>query len=76
MARNLISERTKAGLESARARGRSGGKPKKDKKYIEKALKLYDTEQYTVNEIEEMTSVSKATLYREIGKRKSKDKVV
>lgn len=26
--RNIISERTKAGLESARARGRSGGKPK------------------------------------------------
>ena len=46
MERDLISERTKAGLESARARGRNGGRPKKDKKDIEKALKLYDTEQY------------------------------
>lgn len=71
MERDLISERTRAGLESARARGRSGGRPKKDKKHIEKALKLYDTEQYTVKEIEEMTNVSKATLYREIRKRKS-----
>ncbi|MFD1736390.1 recombinase family protein [Bacillus salitolerans] len=76
MERDLISERTRAGLESARARGRSGGRPKKDKKDIEKALKLYDTEQYTVKEIEEMTNVSKATLYREIRKRKSNKAIV
>lgn len=43
MERDLISERTKAGLESARARGRVGGRPKKDNKQVEKALKLYDT---------------------------------
>lgn len=72
MERDLISERTKAGLESARARGRNGGRPKKDNKQVEKALKLYETEQYTVKEIEDMTSVSKATLYREIRKRKQK----
>ena len=71
MERGIISERTRAGLESARARGRSGGRPKKDKKDIEKALKLYDTEQYTVKEIEEMTSVSKATLYRELKMKRS-----
>jgi DNA invertase Pin-like site-specific DNA recombinase len=76
MERDLISERTRAGLESARARGRSGGRPKKDRKDIEKALKLYDTEQYTIKEIEEMTSVSKATLYRELRKRKSKKEIV
>jgi DNA invertase Pin-like site-specific DNA recombinase len=76
MERDLISERTKAGLESARARGRNGGRPKKDNKQVEKAIKLYDTEQYTVKEIEEMTSVSKATLYREIRKRKSKKEIV
>lgn len=76
MERDLISERTRAGLESARARGRSGGRPKKDNKQVEKALKLYDTEQYTVREIEEMTSVSKATLYREIRKRKSKEEII
>jgi hypothetical protein len=32
------------------ARGRNGGRPKKDRKEIKKALKLYDTEQYTVKE--------------------------
>lgn len=50
MERDLISEHTRAGLESARAGGRSGGRPKKDNKQVEKALKLYDTEQYTVKE--------------------------
>ncbi|WP_337955914.1 hypothetical protein [Bacillus weihaiensis] len=39
-------------------------------------MKLYDTKQYSVKEIEEMTSVSKATLYREIRKRKGKEKMV
>ncbi|MED1608070.1 recombinase family protein [Cytobacillus kochii] len=72
----LISERTRAGLESARVRGRKGGRPKKDRKDIEKAFKLYDTKQYTVKEIEEVTNVSKATLYREIRKRKSKKEIV
>lgn len=74
--RDIIRDRTKAGLESARARGRVGGRPKKDRKDIEKALRLYDTEQYTVKEIEEMTNVSKATLYRELRKRKSEKGIV
>jgi DNA invertase Pin-like site-specific DNA recombinase len=73
MERDLISERTRAGLESARARGRVGGRPKKDNKLVEKALKLYYTEQYSIKEIEEITSVSKATLYREIRKKKIKN---
>jgi DNA invertase Pin-like site-specific DNA recombinase len=76
MERDLISERTRAGLESARARGRKGGRPKKDNKQVEKAIKLYNTEQYSVKEIEEITSVSKATLYREIKKRKRIKKLV
>jgi DNA invertase Pin-like site-specific DNA recombinase len=76
MERDLISERTKAGLESARARGRRGGRPKKDNRLVEKALKLYDTGQYKVKEIEEITSVSKATLYREIRKRKKEKGIV
>jgi DNA invertase Pin-like site-specific DNA recombinase len=69
MERDLISERTKAGLESARARGRIGGRPKKNSKQVERALKLYDTKQYSISEIVDITSVSKATLYREIKKR-------
>ncbi|QHA92246.1 recombinase family protein [Bacillus sp. N1-1] len=75
MERDLISERTRAGLESARARGRKGGRPKKDTKALEKAIKLYDTKQYTVREIEEMTGVSKTTLYRGIKVRKQRENI-
>jgi len=59
--RDLISERTKDGLKSARARGRIGGRKKKDQKAIDKALKLYDSQEYTLIEITDMTGVSKAT---------------
>lgn len=62
--RDLISQRTKEGLESARARGRKGGRPKKSQKDIKKALKLYDSKEYSVKEIEDMTGISKTTLYR------------
>jgi len=41
--RDLIVQRTKEGLESARARGRKGGRPKVKSKYIEKALNLYES---------------------------------
>ncbi len=66
MERDLISERTKAGLESARARGRQGGRPKKATTKVIKAIQLYNTNQYTVNEIVELTGVSRATIYRKI----------
>lgn len=64
--RDLISERTVEGLRAARARGRMGGRPKKDEGQIKKAIKLYDTKQYSLKEIEEMTGIKKSTLYRNI----------
>jgi len=67
--RDLIVQRTKEGLESARARGRKGGRPKVKAKKIEKALKLYDSKEYSIQEIVGMTGISQATLYRYIGKR-------
>jgi len=62
--RDLIAQRTKEGLESARARGRKGGRPKIKDSRIAKALKLYDSKEYSISEIVEMTGVSQATLYR------------
>lgn len=64
MEANLIRERTKAGLESARARGRKGGRPRIDQKVLEKAIRLYNTKEYTIAEITEMTGISKAKLYQ------------
>lgn len=64
--RDLISQRTKEGLESARARGRNGGRPAKDNKKIEMALKMYKEGKFTIPEITEATGVSRTTLYRYI----------
>jgi len=66
--RDLISERTVEGLRAARARGRMGGRPKITDEKIKKARKLYDTRQYSLKEIEEMTGVKKSTLYRRMEK--------
>ena len=66
MERELIVERTQAGLQAARKRGRVGGRPKVDKKAVDRALKLYESKEYSVAEITEMTGVSKATLYRRL----------
>lgn len=67
--RDIIRERTMAGLKSARARGRKGGRPKKDQKKLDAAVALYQTRQYSLKQIQEHTSVSPTSLYREIDKR-------
>lgn len=66
--RDLIVERTKEGLKSARARGRKGGRPPVNQRDIERAIKLYKSEEYSVKEIVEMTGISKSTLYRYLDK--------
>jgi DNA invertase Pin-like site-specific DNA recombinase len=62
--RNLIRERTRAGLDAARARGRKGGRPKKlDAKKQALAVKLYQEKKHSVDEICQMFDISKPTLY-------------
>ena len=69
--RDVIAERTKEGLKAARARGRKGGRPKCDSRKLQQAIKLYESNQHTVQEIEELTSIKKATLYRALQARKA-----
>lgn len=71
--RDLIVERTKEGLVSARARGRKGGRPTVSNRDITKALNLYKSEEYSIKEIVEMTGISRATLYRYIKKNTAKE---
>ncbi|MGX1195716.1 recombinase family protein [Metabacillus sp. SLBN-84] len=68
--RNMILERTAAGLAAARARGRRGGRPKMSAKKVAAALELYDRQELTVAQITQETGVSKALLYKELNKRK------
>lgn len=67
--KNLIRERTQAGLSAARARGRMGGRPKSlDPNKLELALKLYRERQHTIAEICAMMGISKSTLYNYLAK--------
>jgi DNA invertase Pin-like site-specific DNA recombinase len=72
--RDLIAQRTREGLESARARGRMGGRPPKRQKDIELALKLYDSRLHSAAEIARLSGVSQSTLYRYLAKRRSPQK--
>lgn len=62
--RNLIQERTKAGLEAARARGKHGGR-KKALNRIEREMvvELYRLKKHTVGQICQEYGISRPTLY-------------
>jgi DNA invertase Pin-like site-specific DNA recombinase len=66
--RDVISERTQAGLEAARARGRRGGRPKAIEKIeprnLARAKELYEAKNNTIAEIMHMTGFkSRNTFY-------------
>jgi len=63
--RDLIRERTNAGLTAARARGRNGGRPKGvDQKKQQAALALKQDTQRSVREICEIVGISRNTYYK------------
>ena len=63
--RDIIRERTQAGLQAARARGRKGGRPKSlTGKKAAIAQELYNNKNNTIDEICKTLNISRATLYR------------
>ena len=63
--RNLIKERTKAGLAAARARGRVGGRKEKlSKDQINIMFKMSESKQHTIVEICQVMGITKPTYYR------------
>jgi DNA invertase Pin-like site-specific DNA recombinase len=66
--REIIRERTVGGLESARVRGRRGGRPKAlDENRTKLAKRLKSEGQHSVEEICSMLGVGRSTLYRYLG---------
>ncbi len=61
---NLLSERTKKGLASARSRGRKGGRPSLPEHKRREVKFLYNEQKLTGEEIAEKTGVSRTTVYR------------
>ncbi len=65
--RNLIRERTKAGMEAARIRGRQGGRPKKlDSEKRKLAVDLYKGKKHSIQQICTTVGITKPTLYKYI----------
>jgi DNA invertase Pin-like site-specific DNA recombinase len=74
--RALVLERTRAGLEAARARGRLGGRPTMmSAEKLAAARALRESGELTMEEIASLLGVSRATLYRRLAVREP-DKVV
>ena len=68
--RNLIQERTRAGLAAARARGRQGGRPKAlDESKMHLLYQLYDERKHTVKGICHILDISRSTLYAYLQRR-------
>lgn len=68
--RDLIRERTHAGLEAARARGRVGGRPAKlSGDDVATARRLHASRTVTVAEIGRILGVSRSTVYRALSKK-------
>ena len=65
--RDMLSERTKAGLKAAKARGRSGGRPNKRNGKSKTVETLYQSG-FKIKDISEQTGLSRATIYRILNK--------
>jgi len=63
--RNVIRERTQAGLKAARARGRKGGRPRKlDEQQVREIRVLLRNPEIRVIDVAKRYGVSRATIYR------------
>lgn len=66
--RDIIRERTHAGLQAARSRGRVGGRPKAlNPKKAALAKSLYESKEHSIKDICETLGISRATLYKYVG---------
>ena len=67
--RDLIKERTNAGLTAARARGRTGGSPPQlTANQAKTAKRMYAEQEMTVAAIGEVLGVSRTTIYRTLNR--------
>jgi DNA invertase Pin-like site-specific DNA recombinase len=64
--RSLLKDRTRAGLEAAKARGRTGGRPTVISDDLLVAAKARKAQGESVSDIAKALGVSRATLYRHL----------
>jgi DNA invertase Pin-like site-specific DNA recombinase len=67
--RDLVRERTNAGLAAARARGRQGGRPSVMAEHkLRVARDMYESQQYTAAAIAKTLGVSRTWIYRHLAR--------
>lgn len=72
--RGILSVRTKAGIESARARGRFGGRPYKlNQEQIERMVKMHADHSIDIKDIVKIFGITKRGMYKYINKYKNKE---
>lgn len=69
--RELITERVRTGIQTARKNGVKLGRKSANKDQKEKAFEMYAAGVYTMKEITEATALSRATIYRYIEQKKA-----
>ena len=69
---DVNSERTKIGMITAKKRGRFSGRKPKENENVESALKMYFSNECSINDIIETTGLSKTTIYKYVREYKSK----
>jgi DNA invertase Pin-like site-specific DNA recombinase len=68
--RDIIRERTNAGLTAARARGKKGGRPKSplsEEKKLQMAKRMYEDKSMSVNDICRGLNIPRSTFYKYVG---------
>ncbi|MGX1677032.1 helix-turn-helix domain-containing protein [Streptomyces althioticus] len=65
--RSLIKERTRAGLDAAKAQGRTGGRPSVVNEDVLTVVRARKAKGESVSAIAKALGVSRATLYRHLG---------
>jgi DNA invertase Pin-like site-specific DNA recombinase len=73
MERELKSERTAAGREAAKARGRTGGRPRTDPKKLEQARILYDNSNQTAAEVCQAVGVGRRTFFSYLSQKRKQN---
>lgn len=61
---DVISEKTKKGLYKAKQKGVTTGRPRKPDENVQRAIDMYESKNYSLDEIRNETGISKSTLYR------------
>jgi len=61
---DVISERTKQGIDRAKKKGATPGRPRKPDENVTRAIIMYQSKKYSLAEIKAETGISKSTLYR------------